>query len=1789
MVQAYTRRSCGRGLVLPHKFGPMHSPEDDVLTRVQDFVRNQCLQPCICECRSIGNFRFRFGRVISMNAQGVLVEGQVVDDSGRHMHQVFNSMNLIECACPPTAKTVDVRVVVSNPQWHMVISKFDECLLLGAKVKDGKLFLNHDECAVIPVRPEGDIPQDAQVSVGEIFSGGFSGWSHSIRALIRLGMNIGHEWSIDKDPMTCNAFAKTHQPTVHAQSASEAFAKISEKRVGHFLPSVLFQSAVQSLWWITFASVFMSEVITMSAPCPSWSVADASPGLNRCDGFLIVLSIFYVAIMRPRVWISENVSSLKTHRHWKLVAMVIEWLNYQIHWNAALDLREIIPHARDRVILICHDIWDHDILRVKPVRWPMSRKHTLRSYGVICDLDAEWLERSKLTADELRAYLDPMNLPREFCRGHAKRSNREVQAYRLRDLDSVAACILTTYGKPMSLSDTLIRRGGICGSLLMIGPVIRKLVAPELAILLGLIDRQWIPEQEFQSTKIFGNAISVPHALIGVLNAIAMIRETWTLRGIPEIFADVMSEALNATNLRVKHEDGGFVICKAERENDSIPPTIPTFEFAKLRIRSPMHSFVVFVEVGVNISQLIAMITAESVPNTLEIEIDGVNGLRFPLPASLCMSTHDTNVWANVPSCLLLTEQTIKACDWPFVVALHPKGMLVVLRRSDFLGVDLACAVSQFAGEWNAHGTDFIGRRLEDQTVCPNVAFLCNLGVQIDFHELLRTQPVFKNMAEAHLSSMKVRDVHAFIHWLERTGIHSAVRALGWHFLVQLNVDPDEEEKDVILAPKVGRLAVTPQAIAQIIITRIVINQIGLISERLRGTKVIKVAIKLWETWVWTGNVDEETTSMFILDAWKFAHEFFEDAIPIRLIAFGQQLNPEWPIKHYDQTDANGDRILKLHIILQLRGGGPAPDLPSQRQVYDDAFCFNDLQQMERSDPSRLVSVLLQNLLDMHDVSSHMDLGYLRNAAFRCDGVGLVLTGVIPTVVRFLRDLNLTGIEKILQALGWHAVMHLEDCSCDPVVVKLMIIPRAGIRHLGFDLVKSFLAHAIATKAMPCPRVSTDGIRVRVKMCDSWIVDGIYHTKMLVADFIKSWSTITTIFGEPSQMRAVCQNRSANPDWQIGDYALDDDHGQKNVKMFLVLQLRGGGSADTASQATIKQKNELAKHLLEIGCSLEDVSTFVDKAISVAGMPAIANCMKNRDTLTRTSNLEKLAKTLKLTLPPSKSIETAIRKQTQKKITTMAIKQEPVSAAQFQIQSGFFFNQDGSEARQCDNIKHGSSGIALVDPQDAAPWIRQSTAITQDELALLVLGSCPLPGSSCLRLDVPATSDQDCPVLLSCCCHQLGRKDIVFNKPPDVAVNIEDSSVVAVTVFRDEVENTTWDAILQSPVRAVFDMMKASATPIDTKSPPWGRTWRDQSGKCSPSAALSLQFHVRVTAATVPDLLKASGQKGVYLSVKTEDKRTDPRFSVLWLDLPLAELRVAAASHKKSLGLVKISRGTSAKISRGIRFMSEDLTEAAKEFKPSSNASVPVQVKFTARLAPTPVGATFETVKELIEHKKWPARPIKSLGANTWLIGFSVKVDESWISWNGKLMLLTWDAEKKQNHVKPVLAGKFMGSNSKMVAKSVEDDPRATWLKKHPNAQGQTSSSIAKTHVARSCEGPIEERFAAQDSRIDELKNTVADMSKKLETAELGRIEFKKEVENQFMEVQGQVKNQVETLTQHFDQTLERAMRRQDSQLESSFSELKALIMNKPLPAKKARVEKPTKKGESQEDGDEGL
>ena len=101
--------------------------------------------------------------------------------------------------------------------------------------------------------------------------------------------------------------------------------------------------------------------------------------------------------------------------------------------------------------------------------------------------------------------------------------------------------------------------------------------------------------------------------------------------------------------------------------------------------------------------------------------------------------------------------------------------------------------------------------------------------------------------------------------------------------------------------------------------------------------------------------------------------------------------------------------------------------------------------------------------------------------------------------------------------------------------------------------------------------------------------------------------------------------------------------------------------------------------------------------------------------------------------------------------------------------------------------------------------------------------------------------------------------------------------------------------------------------------PHLGRSWRADAVKTLPETSTSLHFFIRTPVAQVKECLRLSGLKGVYAVLKTEERRTDTAYAVVWLVLPLRELRVSAASLKTSMGLVRINKAS--KISRGIRLL----------------------------------------------------------------------------------------------------------------------------------------------------------------------------------------------------------------------------------------------------------------------------
>ena len=1220
-------------------------------------------------------------------------------------------------------------------------------------------------------------------------------------------------------------------------------------------------------------------------------------------------------------------------------------------------------------------------------------------------LNEFWTKIAAVSPEEFELYMNPKNLPHEFGKGHAKKVARDVVLYRLKNLDQVFSCILTTYGRPTALSSLLIRRGGIYGSLFQEGPIVRKLVPAEICILMGLINMQYLPNDWSEALLVLGNAIAVPHALIALLNCLNCIRDQWTLGRAQEIFADIMSQAIKAPDVCIRFDNEGYFVTKGETGGSQVPATVPIRQFARVTVKSPLLSFSIIVQTGLCIRQVLQMVTGESFPLHLEVMVHSNETVRFPLPHDMRVTDQDMNIAANVPSCLILSEAVASANDWPFIAVLHKHDILIIGRSNGMTGSDMHAAIMQ-AGRNLDDGpvVDFIGKHVPDNASPPNVVFVTIQSRVIDLWELVARPIVFRPMAEAFVTSCMVRDIHGFIHWLDRIGVHAIVRSLGWHFLVQLDVDSDDTPKDVILTSKSGRLSIQPNAICQLLMTKIFINQVKLIEERHRGDSPVQVSLKLWNTWVWSAPVDGSNTTDFIHEAWRVAHELFDEHVPIVLIAHGQRINRDFPIDQYAKIDDDGLKYLKMHLVIQLKGGGPStpvslqPAERSETSARPDAIDLRDLVLMNEHDPGRLLDLLVKELLETPESEQYLDADYLNSVAMRDEGPMLSLTGSVPTIVRFMRDLHATGIEEILQTLGWQTVMHIES-SQDPAIVKMMIMPRIDMRCITKEVIVDFLISAVTMRTMPLPAFVPQGpqVRVRVKLWETWILDGMYPPDMPTKVFADPWAKAAALLAETSQMRMIGNGKRLNPDFPISEYVHNDEYGHPYLKVYLVLQLHGGGVAKQSNPTMIKQKNELARMLLESGGSLEEITVFTDQIINAAGVPAVSACMKTKDNPTRMSNLQKLAKTLNISMPAVKAGVADSKRPVQKKLEQNQFKQKDIRAEDFRPQTGFFRNEDGTPCPIISVIQHGVSGVAIANPEDALPWIRAPMKISQDELAILVLGECPSPSTCCNKIQIPAVASDDKPVILAVCMHQLGNKSVECKAPEDTNVQVGKTSVMALTIFQDEIEPEIWQQVVKSPVKTVFELLKAQGMELRPTTSPWGRSWRAEAAKAQPENATSLQFYARLPDSQVKECLRISGQKGVYTVLKTEDRRTDLTYAVVWLDLPLRELRVSSASLKASMGLVRITKGT--KSSRGIRFHTDDYDESYKALKPSAIPTTHVTVKAVAKLSPTPVGANFDTVKEWLEMKQWKAKPLKSLGPQTWLIGFEHKVPDQWVSW----------------------------------------------------------------------------------------------------------------------------------------------------------------------------------------------
>eukprot|EP00438_Fugacium_kawagutii_P016392 Skav210374 [mRNA] locus=scaffold1357:763419:765032:- [translate_table: standard] len=458
-----------------------------------------------------------------------------------------------------------ITLVITMSQWNLVGQHVKELLIINAELHVGvncTLYTNCSDAGVMPLPKDRNKPMDcAGLHCFELFSGAFSGWNHVLTTLQRMGHSITNLCSVDWDADCQEAFVKTHGVTLAfgPQNFNANDDSLNEP--------IHVQANVVDPAWYHLLGMHRFDFAVISPPCPPWSCMNQGGGLFKKDGKFLPIAWALIALVRPAVVIMEMVSNIVNHEHWHIIRAFIVSLGYHVKWCECMELAQLLPQRRDRLILVAIDQRVDHLSSHRCAKWLINDGPTLLNRQILMPLQHPWDDETKVTDEMLQMYLDPNLMPTWTSgkNGSNKRTKADVLGYRLRSPNSVFGCILTTYGKAHLMDRRLLEAGGLLGTLLLESDGVRFLQLPEILALFAPTNATWLPADIALATRHLGNAISIPLAAIGIVNALGFLYEDQTMVEAVELFDRILQQRIHGGNMTCEMHLDGFLFRQADR------------------------------------------------------------------------------------------------------------------------------------------------------------------------------------------------------------------------------------------------------------------------------------------------------------------------------------------------------------------------------------------------------------------------------------------------------------------------------------------------------------------------------------------------------------------------------------------------------------------------------------------------------------------------------------------------------------------------------------------------------------------------------------------------------------------------------------------------------------------------------------------------------------------------------------------------------------------------------------------------------------------------------------------------------------------------------------------------------------------------------------------------------------------------------------------------------------------------------------------------------------------------
>lgn len=629
---------------------------------------------------------------------------------------------------------------------------------------------------------------------------------------------------------------------------------------------------------------------------------------------------------------------------------------------------------------------------------------------------------------------------------------------------------------------------------------------------------------------------------------------------------------------------------------------------------------------------------------------------------------------------------------------------------------------------------------------------------------------------------------------------------------------------------------------------------------------------------------------------------------------------------------------------------------------------------------------------------------------------------------------------------------------------------------------------------------------------------------------------------------------------------------------------------------------ELSKHGVPEGAALQRAQ----QAIKVIGPDNVQSALQSKNAW-RSLKVHGNNVRFQFLLPEELAEVIATNKSTPvgKRMKPQAPKNRPkapeaVDPSKLSLPEGAFQSQGQSipqiHPKQLGPLAHG---IALITMEEALPYLRAGTPVSQEPLAIAVFVAPGGEVETCLphtRVMIPCMciANRE-PLLVDAVVVQLG-KGFVEKQVVSTTIPLDQMEVVTIKmmVYKDEFPHA-WDDFTAAPIKHIVRIFPVLTRCMAERcqcdqwhnpdnlplKDPILDVWRRQFLKVGfkpvpPSKADLFSVCLRVPIALMPTLLSMSGTAGVYTEPRSPDgKEVLPQYVIVWAPRKsLSELSHLRQTNPAVVGVARLGDR------RGLRVLADQASKIHEMLRPET-AFLPGGPKTQYMAGPFPWGVERQGISKALRQAGWsvkalqPLQPVPGRGTMWLLQSVDAPPQSIFHMSHGEVVVSTHRVPglpSKPQHVAPVGAANTLTLCSSSSANAGPDtDP---WLQADPwgayakptagpvtaNAMESLQQLEARIQSAVMAKLPTAMEQDDLPERMSSLELQVQMLMTKNQNLEGQFAEFSAQSNNQFALVQQQISQQ----GQAFHGQLENHAQSVQAMFESQVHQIRNLLTKRP-------------------------